>query len=140
MDAVVNTSMPSPRSLNSVQSEDHGLLLWCPIDANRTRIGYVFSKELQAKWGTTDGQGVTEEAVKEEARKAMVPFTLEFESVDWFTIYVRVLWGWSSVVRSSPVVVVVGSIGDRSTYGGAVYQGASHLGRVSGCRARAIVS
>jgi phenol 2-monooxygenase len=86
--ALIKTNMPSPRSLNSVQSADHGLLLWCPIDGGRTRIGYVFSEKLQQKWGTVDGQNVSEEAIMEEARKAMEPFTLEFEKVDWFTIYV----------------------------------------------------
>jgi phenol 2-monooxygenase len=86
--AVVKTNMPSPRSLNSVQSAEHGLLLWCPIDGGRTRIGYVFSEKLQQKWGTVDGEGVSEEAIMEEARLAMKPFDLEFEKVDWFTIYV----------------------------------------------------
>lgn len=88
--ALIKTNMPSPRSLNSVQSADHGLLLWCPIDGGRTRIGYVFSEKLQRKWGTVDGQNVSEEAIMEEARKAVEPFTLEFEKVDWFTIYVGI--------------------------------------------------
>jgi phenol 2-monooxygenase len=48
----------------------------------------VFSEKLQQKWGTVDGEGVSEEAIKEEARKAMKPFSLEFEKVAWFTIYV----------------------------------------------------
>ena len=94
--AMVKTNMPSPRSLNSVQSAEHGLLLWCPIDGGRTRIGYVFSEKLQQKWGTVDGEGVSEEAIEEEARLAMEPFELEFEQVDWFTIYVsgREGGGW----------------------------------------------
>jgi phenol 2-monooxygenase len=81
--------MPSPRCLNSVQSTDHGLLLWCPIDNRRTRIGYVFSKEIQDKWALSgEGEGVTREAVETEAKLAVRPFELEFEEMDWFTVYV----------------------------------------------------
>lgn len=106
--AVVKTNMPSPRSLNSVQSAEHGLLLWCPIDGGRTRIGYVFSEKLQEKWGTVDGEGVTEEAIKEEARLAMKPFELEFEKVDWFTIYVG---GRLAEFGGSKGVLICGGLG-----------------------------
>lgn len=60
--ALVKTDMPSPRSLNSIQSKDHGLILFCPIDEGKTRIGYVFNKELQGKYGE---DGVTVEVAKE---------------------------------------------------------------------------
>jgi len=66
--------MPNARLLNSVQSATHGLVLFCPIDNGRTRIGkpqrlsglfiqarpepdaicplgYVFNEELQDKYG-----------------------------------------------------------------------------------------
>ena len=127
--AVVKTNMPSPRSLNSVQSAEHGLLLWCPIDGGRTRIGYVFSEKLQEKWGTVDGEGVTEEAIKEEARLAMKPFELEFEKVDWFTIYVGGPWWVWGAVRGADLRWV-GSVGYWTEDGGAVYQGAGDLGWV----------
>ncbi|KAK8845282.1 hypothetical protein IAR55_005995 [Kwoniella newhampshirensis] len=84
MDALVKTNMPSPRTLNSVQSESHGLVLFCPIDEGKTRIGYVFSEALREKYGE---ENITVEVAKEEAKKALAPFTLEFESVDWFTLY-----------------------------------------------------
>jgi phenol 2-monooxygenase len=54
MDALVNTDMPSPRTLNSVQSDTHGLVLFCPIDEGKTRIGYVFNDELKKKYGEQD--------------------------------------------------------------------------------------
>lgn len=54
--------MPNPRALNSVQSAHHGLVLWCPIDGGRTRLGFVFSPELQAKYGP---DGVTQEVAME---------------------------------------------------------------------------
>lgn len=34
-----------------------------------------------------DGSGLTNEIIMETARKAVHPFTLEFESLDWWTVY-----------------------------------------------------
>lgn len=84
MDATVQTDMPSPRTLNSVQSESHGLVLWCPIDDGKVRIGYVFNTELQKLYGS---DGITAEVVMAEAKKAIHPFSLTFEKLDWFTCY-----------------------------------------------------
>lgn len=84
--ASVKTNMPSPRTLNSVQSDTHGLVLWCPIDQGKIRIGYVFSQDLIDKYGE---DGVTGEVAMAEAKKAVAPFDLEFEKLDWFTLYVR---------------------------------------------------
>ena len=93
--------MPSPRCLNSVQSPTHGLILFCPIDDNLTRIGYVFSPALQRKWdmddedrvggrrGSDEGDGsLQKEFFMAEAKEAVKPFTLEFKRVEWCTIYV----------------------------------------------------
>lgn len=60
--AVIETDMPNARALNSVQSAHHGLVLWCPIDGGRTRLGFVFSPELQEKYGP---DGVTQEVAME---------------------------------------------------------------------------
>lgn len=83
--AIIETDMPSPRTLNSVQSDTHGLVLWCPIDSGRVRMGYVFSQALQEKYGES---GVTGEVAMEEAKKAVAPFKLDFKKLDWFTLYV----------------------------------------------------
>ncbi|KAK7022834.1 hypothetical protein VNI00_016915 [Paramarasmius palmivorus] len=85
MDARVKTNMPNPRSLNSIASRSHGQILWCPNDNGLTRIGYVFSPALLEKYGGVEG--VTLEVAIEEAKEALQPFEVEFESVEWFTIY-----------------------------------------------------
>ncbi|EEB95644.1 hypothetical protein MPER_05349, partial [Moniliophthora perniciosa FA553] len=87
MDAKVKTNMPNPRCLNSIDSRSHGQILWCPTDNGLTRIGYVFSQTLLKKYGGVEG--VTREVAMEEAKKALEPFELEFEDMQWFTIY---LW------------------------------------------------
>jgi phenol 2-monooxygenase len=98
--ALIDTDIPNPRCLNSVQSPTHGLILFCPVDDNLTRIGYVFSEHLQKKWKlgeeTVTGPAVENgglgglklEAVIEEAQEAVKPFRLDFKRVDWYTIYV----------------------------------------------------
>ncbi|KAL0578393.1 hypothetical protein V5O48_003614 [Marasmius crinis-equi] len=88
MDARVKTNMPNARCLNSIDSDTHGQILWCPNDDGLTRIGYVFSSALLEKYG--GAEGVTQEVAMEEAKKALHPFELEFISVDWFTIYLRI--------------------------------------------------
>ncbi|KAF8207087.1 FAD binding domain-containing protein [Mycena galopus ATCC 62051] len=85
MDARVKTNMPNPRCLNSIDSKFHGQILWCPIDDGLTRIGYVFSQALLAKYGGIEG--VTQEVAMKEAIQALEPFELEFLEVNWFTIY-----------------------------------------------------
>ncbi|CAK5272934.1 unnamed protein product [Mycena citricolor] len=85
MDARVKTNMPNPRCLNSIDSKEHGQILWCPIDSGLTRIGYVFSQALLEKYGGVEG--VTQEIAVKEAIEALQPFEVEFLEVDWFTIY-----------------------------------------------------
>lgn len=85
LDAIIETDMPSPRTLNSVQSDSHGLVLWCPIDSGRIRMGFVFNQQLQQKYGES---GVTAEVAMQEAQEAVKPFKLEFKKLDWFTLYV----------------------------------------------------
>ncbi|KAJ7163950.1 FAD binding domain-containing protein [Mycena crocata] len=85
MDARVKTDMPNPRCLNSIDSKNHGQILWCPIDNGLTRIGYVFSQALLEKYGGIEK--VTQEVAVKEAIQALQPFEVEFVEVDWFTIY-----------------------------------------------------
>nr|GAT50221.1 pentachlorophenol 4-monooxygenase [Mycena chlorophos] len=85
MDARVHTNMPNPRCLNSIDSASHGQILWCPIDNGLTRIGYVFSEALLEKYGGVEG--VTQDVAVEEAKAALAPFEVEFQQVEWFTIY-----------------------------------------------------
>ena len=54
------------------------------LDHGATRIGYVLSPEMYAKYGKDMSQ---EDAVK-EAKAAMAPFEVEFLQVDWHTVYV----------------------------------------------------
>ncbi|KAJ7502511.1 FAD binding domain-containing protein [Mycena galericulata] len=79
LDAIVKTNMPSSRSHTiSIESENHGNVLWCPTDSGRTRIGFVYNHQ---------GSRITEELIMEAAKEAVQPFTLEFVKLDWWTVY-----------------------------------------------------
>ncbi|KAK4057887.1 hypothetical protein OIO90_001106 [Microbotryomycetes sp. JL221] len=67
-----------------MDSPTHGLVLFAPIDAGTTRIGFVLPADLVEQCGE---KGVTPELAMAEAQKAVKPFSLEFVRVDWVTLY-----------------------------------------------------
>ena len=84
IDGVVQTNMPGARKgLCGIDSPSHGSVLWACLDHNITRVGFAFPKKL---W-EDKGAKLTQEDVVEEAKIALQPFTLEFETIDWWTAY-----------------------------------------------------
>ncbi|KAL3444615.1 FAD binding domain-containing protein [Aspergillus insuetus] len=103
IDGKVKTNLPTPRAYASIESPTHGNILWAPLDRGITRIGYVYTPEQEAR----HGRNLTKEAVIEEAISAVKPFTLEFESVEWWTLYIigqRV----ASTYQPHPRILLVG--------------------------------
>ncbi|TFY61708.1 hypothetical protein EVJ58_g4329 [Rhodofomes roseus] len=83
MDAVVRTDMPHSRRAGvSIESIEHGNVLWTPTDNGRTRIGFVCPPHL-----CQNEESPTAEAIMAEAKKAVQPFTLDFVELDWWTVY-----------------------------------------------------
>lgn len=84
LDAIIKTDMPSSRSKAvALESREHGNVLWTPVDNGRTRIGFVCPAEVYGE----DGSSITEEAIIAAAKNAVMPFMLEFEKLDWWTVY-----------------------------------------------------
>lgn len=84
IDGIVKTNMPEARKgLCGVESKSHGSVLWACLDHRRTRVGFAFPQKLWEEKGAS----LTQEDVVAEAKKALEPFTLEFETVDWWTAY-----------------------------------------------------
>ncbi|OBZ67165.1 3-hydroxybenzoate 4-monooxygenase [Grifola frondosa] len=84
LDAVVRTDMPHSRDRAiAIESAEHGNVLWIANDNGRVRIGFVCPPALYGE----NGENITAEAVMEEARKAVRPFSLEFVKLDWWTAY-----------------------------------------------------
>lgn len=83
IDGIVETNMPEARyGLTSIQSASHGSVLWVCLDHNATRVGFSIPDTC---WPAE--KEITQDDVIQEARKALEPFTLEFKSVDWWTVY-----------------------------------------------------
>ncbi|KAI2628002.1 FAD binding domain-containing protein [Hypomontagnella submonticulosa] len=82
IDGQVKTDMPKPRSYCSIESPTHGNVLWAALDHGATRIGYAFTDNQANAYPKFD-----EAAAIKEAIAAVKPFNIEFERVDWWTIY-----------------------------------------------------
>ncbi|KAI1475657.1 3-propionate hydroxylase [Daldinia eschscholtzii] len=82
IDGQVETDLPKPRSYCSIESPTHGNVLWAALDHGSTRIGYAFTEDRAKGYEEFD-----EAAAVKEAIAAVKPFQLEFERVDWWTIY-----------------------------------------------------
>ncbi|KAI0810299.1 FAD binding domain-containing protein [Xylaria sp. FL0064] len=82
IDGHIKTNLPKPRTYCSIESPTHGNVLWVGLDRGATRIGYAFTDDRVNAYTKFDEQAAIAEAVA-----AVKPFTLEFEWVDWWTIY-----------------------------------------------------
>lgn len=84
IDGIVETNMPEARrGICGLQSESHGSILWACLDHGATRVGFALPEKL---WEGL-GANITREDVVREAMEALRPFTLEFKTVEWWTVY-----------------------------------------------------
>lgn len=84
IDGVVKTDLPdSDIGEAAIESPTHGNVIFVRVDHGRSRVGFALSDELHKKYGDK----MTQEQVIHEAQQAMKPWTCEFETVDWYTIY-----------------------------------------------------
>ncbi|XXH05522.1 hypothetical protein Hte_011952 [Hypoxylon texense] len=82
IDGQITTDLPKPRSYCSIESPTHGNVLWAALDHGATRIGYAFTDDRANAYPDFD-----EAAAVKEAVAAVKPFHIEFDRVDWWTIY-----------------------------------------------------
>lgn len=84
IDGIVETNMPEARrGICGIESRSHGSVLWACLDHGVTRVGFALPEKLWEEIGAN----ITREDVVREAQKALQPFTLEFKTVDWWTVY-----------------------------------------------------
>jgi phenol 2-monooxygenase len=86
IDGILTTDVPADvaRSYIAFESPTHGNVLWAPLDHGTTRIGYAYTPEREAMYPPGD---FTEEIAVKEAIEACKPFKVQFDRVDWHTIY-----------------------------------------------------
>ncbi|KAI1761675.1 FAD binding domain-containing protein [Hypoxylon sp. FL1150] len=82
IDGQLTTNLPKPRTYCSIESPTHGNVLWAALDHGATRIGYAFTEDRAKAYSEFD-----EAAAVKEAIAAVKPFDIEFDRVDWWTIY-----------------------------------------------------
>ncbi|KAL8708645.1 MAG: hypothetical protein Q9220_006470 [cf. Caloplaca sp. 1 TL-2023] len=84
MDGLVRTDMPHSRAgICGLDSPTHGSILWACLDHGSTRVGFALPPHVWAE----HGRDITLDVVIDEAKKALHPFSLEFDSVEWWTVY-----------------------------------------------------
>ena len=84
LDAIINTDMPSSRiGPVSIETKDHGNVLWAPVDHGRTRIVFPFTSRMQEKYG----DNWTQADMEAEAILALKPFKVYFETLDSWTVH-----------------------------------------------------
>jgi len=83
IDGVIETDLPKPRTYCAIESPTHGNVLWAALDHGATRIGFAFTAERQKAY-----ENFNEEAAVKEAIASVKPFSLKFNQVDWWTIYI----------------------------------------------------
>jgi phenol 2-monooxygenase len=77
-----STTMPKPRSYGAIESPVYGNVLWIPLDHGATRIGYALNEERRKLY-----KELNQETFIEEAKVAVKPFDIEYERVDWASVY-----------------------------------------------------
>jgi phenol 2-monooxygenase (NADPH) len=77
------TTMPKPRCYGAIESKVYGNILWIPLDHGATRLGYAFREERRKQYSGL----MNEEVFIKEAMECVKPFSIEYERVDWASVY-----------------------------------------------------
>src|SRR2546429_1101380 len=74
--------MPKPRCYGALESRTYGNVLWIPLDHGATRIGFALNEERRKLYTE-----LTEEVFVREAKLSVAPFEIEYDRVDWASVY-----------------------------------------------------
>lgn len=77
-----HTTMPKPRSYGAIESPLYGNVLWIPLDHGATRIGFALNEERRKLY-----KELNQEVFIQEAKLSVKPFEIEYERVDWASVY-----------------------------------------------------
>ncbi len=77
-----HTTMPKPRCYGALESPAYGNVLWIPLDHGATRIGFALNEERRKMY-----EELTQEVFVKEAKLSVAPFEIEYERVDWASVY-----------------------------------------------------
>ncbi|KAK3684207.1 FAD binding domain-containing protein [Podospora appendiculata] len=84
MDGVVNTDFPDIKMKCTIHSE-HGSIMVIPREDNMVRLYIQIASSTDADWHPR--KTATAEEVQASAKKILAPYTIEWERVEWFSVY-----------------------------------------------------
>jgi phenol 2-monooxygenase (NADPH) len=93
-----STTMPKPRAYGAIESPVYGNILWIPLDHGATRIGFALNEERRKLYAE-----LNQDVFIQEAKLSVKPFEIEYERVDWASVYsvgqrvARTFWAKESV-------------------------------------------
>ena len=77
-----STTMPKPRSYGAIESPLYGNVLWIPLDHGATRIGFALNEQRRKLYGE-----LNQDIYVQEAKLSVKPFDIEYERIDWASVY-----------------------------------------------------
>ncbi|KIV86233.1 hypothetical protein PV11_01858 [Exophiala sideris] len=77
-----STTMPKPRAYGAIESPVYGNVLWIPLDHGATRIGFAMNEDRRKLY-----KELNQDVFIEEAKLSVKPFEIEYERVDWASVY-----------------------------------------------------
>ena len=87
LDIVPLTNFPDIRHRCAIHSKDHGSVMVIPREGGLVRFYIQLNKVERCADGSVDRTKITPEQILESAQKIMAPYTLTYETIQWFTAY-----------------------------------------------------
>ncbi|KAF4972801.1 hypothetical protein FSARC_701 [Fusarium sarcochroum] len=84
MDGVVKTDFPDIKMKCTIHSE-HGSIMVIPRENNMVRLYIQIASSTDSDWNPR--RTATEEQVQESAKKILQPYSIEWERVEWYSVY-----------------------------------------------------
>ncbi|CAG8971017.1 hypothetical protein HYALB_00009868 [Hymenoscyphus albidus] len=84
MDGVVKTDFPDIKMKCTIHSE-HGSIMVIPREDNMVRLYIQIASSTDKDWNPL--KTATEEEVQNSAKKILSPYQIEWERVEWFSVY-----------------------------------------------------
>ncbi|KAF7562587.1 hypothetical protein G7046_g1541 [Stylonectria norvegica] len=84
MDGVVNTDFPDIKMKCTIHSE-RGSIMVIPREDNMVRLYIQIASSTDPDWSPK--RTATEEEVQESAKKILHPYSIEWERVEWYSVY-----------------------------------------------------
>ncbi|CAL3962513.1 unnamed protein product [Diplocarpon coronariae] len=84
MDGVVQTNFPDIKMKCTIHSE-HGSIMVIPRENNMVRLYIQIASSTDKDWNPR--KSATEEEVQGSAKRILEPYTIEWERVEWYSVY-----------------------------------------------------